>query len=105
MSRAASGVERRALALSFASCDELAGQLVERLLFPGGLRLGDDGLFHQHRGKRGNALKGGTQQVKAGKAQKTFQRAGKRAESGGKIRDLGAGGGNFEVIVGFCRTA
>ena len=52
--------------------DELAGQLVERLLFPVGLRFGDDGLFHQHRGKRGNALKGGAQQVKAGKAQKAF---------------------------------
>ena len=93
--------QRSAVILPRTSCIELPGQVTEGLLFPAGLCFGDDGLFHQGSGEGSGTLKGGTQQVETGKAQKAFQCAEEGAQSGGQIRDLRAGGGDLEVIVGF----
>ena len=78
---------------------ELVGQVAEGLLLPAGLRLGDDGLGHQGGGGSGSAFKGGAQQVETGKAEKPFQRAGEGPHSRGQHGELGAVGGDPEVVV------
>ena len=78
---------------------ELFGQSVQRVLFPAGLRLSDDGLRKQHIGKGGSTLKGGVQQIKARVAEKLVQDAGHGAYGVGQHGDLGAVGRDLNVFL------
>ena len=78
---------------------ELFGQSVQRVLFPAGLRLSDDGLRKQHIGKGRSTLKGGVQQIKARVAEKPVQDAGHGAYGVGQHGDLGAVGRDLNVFL------